>query len=51
MLEFEPSAMALLAQWLTTHGVVFGAGLFVGVITTASVFVTKLVRLRRDGVL
>lgn len=51
MFEFEPSAMALLAQWLTNYGLAFGAGLVVGTVATASVVVAKIMRLRRDGIL
>lgn len=51
MLEFQPSAMTLLVQWLTSYGPAFGTGLIVGSVATAGVLAVKMIRLRRDGVL
>ena len=45
MFEFQPSATALLAQWLTNYGLALGAGLIVGSIATASFFVVKVIKL------
>lgn len=51
MFEFQPSATALLAQWLTNYSLAFGAGIIVGSIATAGFFVVKMMHLRREGVL
>lgn len=51
MFEFEPSAMAELAQWMQQHAIAFGLGLVLGVMGSAVTFARKMLRLRRDGVL
>ena len=47
-MEFEPTGMALVAQWFQ-HGVAFGLGLLIGSIGTAITFARKMIQLRRDG--
>lgn len=48
MLEFEPSAMAHIAQWLQHNGIVFIAGVLVGSLITGVGVLTKLARLGRE---
>lgn len=50
-MEFEPTGMALVAQWFQQHGVAFGLGLLIGSIGTAVTFARKMIRLRRAGVI
>ncbi|MDP1904191.1 MAG: hypothetical protein Q8M09_08105 [Pseudomonadota bacterium] len=51
MNELDPSAMAVLAQWLLNNGLVFGAGVLVGSLVSLAVVAAKLFRLRREGVI
>lgn len=51
MLNFEPTAMAYLAQWLQQNGIVFLAGALTGILVTAGTVAVKLIRLRREGVI
>lgn len=50
-MEFEPTGMALVAQWFQQHGGAFGLGLVIGSIGNAVTFTRKMIQLRRDGVI
>lgn len=47
-MEFEPTMMMQLANWLLNNAVVFGAGMLLGSVSTG---VVLLLKLRRTGVL
>lgn len=51
MLDFEPSGMALVANWLAQNAPVLVAGFLAGVVMATAVFVAALAKLRRDGVI